>query len=259
MNKTFTTCIFLNTKSDYDVYRYNNIQYPSLKFLSNKILIIPEFRKDLKLDDSYIVLYDKDILGIDFPPIYIKQHLLKLYVSKFINTSHYLILDSDVYVNKIFKFNDFFTDDKISLFLYDGIGYLNDETYIDSCHTKWILESLKVLGKTVDDIKSPFCYGVTPGLFITKEVKELLEFLNLKYNNFIEFFIKNPVGMEYSYYYIHVHEKNLYCIDYSKKFVSAVWSPDDLISNLDGEAIFWVIQSNTKIDNKILEKFLFQK
>ena len=75
INKSFTTCIFLNTKSDYDVYRYNNILYPSLQFLTNKLLIIPHFRNDVKLDDSYSVLYDRDILGIDSSPIYIKQHL----------------------------------------------------------------------------------------------------------------------------------------------------------------------------------------
>lgn len=259
INKSFTTCIFLNTKSDYDVYRYNNILYPSLQFLTNKLLIIPHFRNDVKLDDSYSVLYDRDILGIDSSPIYIKQHLLKLYVSKFINTSHYLILDSDIYINKNFEFKDFFTDDKISLFVYDGIGYLNDKKNADCCHTKWIMDTLKILEKTVDDIKSPFCYGVTPGLFITKEVIELLEILNLKYNDFIKFFIENPFGMEYSYYYIHVYNKNLYCLDYSKKFVSGVWSLDDSMLKLDKDAIFWVIQSNTKIDNKILEDFIFKK
>jgi len=259
INGSFTTCIFLNTKSDYDVYRYNNILYPSLKFLTNKILVIPHFRNDLKLDDSYNILYDKDILGVDYSPVYIKQHLLKLYVSKFISTSHYLILDSDIYINKIFDFKDFFTDDKISLFIYDGFGYLNDKTNSDLCHTKWIIDTLKVLGKTIDQIKSPFCYGVTPGLFITKEVIELLEFLNLKYNNFVNFFMENPLGMEYSYYYIHVYDKNLYCLDYSKNFVSAVWSTEDSILNLNKDAIFWVIQSNTKIDNKILEDFIFKK
>lgn len=259
IEKSFTTCIFLNTKSDYDVYRYNNILYPSLKFLNNKILIVPDLRDDLNLDESYTVLYDKDILGIDFPPVYIKQHLLKLYVAKFINTTHYLILDSDIFVNKKFKFTDFFTDDKISLFIYDGRGYLNEESYNDCCHTKWIIDSLKVLGKTHKDIKFPFCYGVTPGLFITKEVNELLGVLDSKHGNFLKFFIENPLGMEYSYYYIHVHEKNLYCLDYSKNFVSAVWSPDDSLTDLDNDSVFWVIQSNTKIDNKVLENFLHQK
>jgi|688.fasta_scaffold76318_6 hypothetical protein len=259
INDSFTTCIFLNTKSEYDVYRYNNILYPSLMFLTNKVLIIPHFRNDLKLDDSYKILYDKDVLGVDYSPIYIKQHLLKLYVSKFISTNYYLILDSDIYINKTFELKDFFTDGKISLFVYDGIGYLNDKVNHDSCHTKWIIETLNVLGKTVDQIKSPFCYGVTPGLFITKEVIELLELLNLKYNNFVKFFMENPFGMEYSYYYIHVYGKNLYCLDYSKKFVSAVWSPDDSILKLDKDSIFWVIQSNTKIDNKTLEDFIFKK
>jgi len=259
INDSFTTCIFLNTKSEYDVYRYNNILYPSLMFLTNKVLIIPHFRNDLKLDDSYKILYDKDVLGVDYSPIYIKQHLIKLYVSKFISTNYYLILDSDIYVNKTFELKDFFTDGKISLFVYDGIGYLNDKVNHDSCHTKWIIETLNVLGKTVDQIKSPFCYGVTPGLFITKEVIELLELLNLKYNNFVKFFMENPFGMEYSYYYIHVYGKNLYCLDYSKKFVSAVWSPDDSILKLDKDSIFWVIQSNTKIDNKTLEDFIFKK
>jgi hypothetical protein len=228
-------------------------------FLTNKVLIIPHFRNDLKLDDSYKILYDKDVLGVDYSPIYIKQHLLKLYVSKFISTNYYLILDSDIYINKTFELKDFFTDGKISLFVYDGIGYLNDKVNHDSCHTKWIIETLNVLGKTVDQIKSPFCYGVTPGLFITKEVIELLELLNLKYNNFVKFFMENPFGMEYSYYYIHVYGKNLYCLDYSKKFVSAVWSPDDSILKLDKDSIFWVIQSNTKIDNKTLEDFIFKK
>ena len=252
---TFTTCIFLNTKNEYDVFRFKHILSPSIEFITDKILIVNEITDEIKEFKNYKILLDNDIIIINNNiSNYSKQMMLKLYISKYIKTSHYLILDSDIYVTKKFKFEDLFTDGKIILSIFDADVYLNIDKY-ENCHqTKWILDTFKLHNK---NIKSHFYYGVTPSLLITNEVKELLNFLDNKFCNFLNYFgTANIYGSEYSNYFVYVNDKDLYKPDYGKNLVSAVWKPEDSIYHLNNESVFWIIQSNTNIDNKFLLKYL---
>lgn len=246
--KNFTSVVFLNTCNDYDVERYNNILYPSLsKIVCKKILVIPKLIKNIKTNNMDII-YDREL--INHMPLeydYKKQHLLKLYVSKCIKTSHYLILDSDIYINKVFDIENFFTKNKISLFIYNGVGHLNNNN--KDCHFNWITSAMSVLDIKKEDLNEFIPYGVTPGLFITEEVINLLFFLENKYkNNFCKVFLNHSMGMEYSLYYLFVKSKNLYIEDYNKKHtISAIWYLEDSFSKLHKDSVFWVIQSNTKL------------
>ena len=258
MSKSFTPVIFLNTKSEYDVIRFNTILSPSIKFLSHKVLVIPEMVETLQLDDSYRIIYDCDIIKTSASyPNYRKQCLLKLYVANHIDTTHYLILDSDIYVNKPFFWDEFFNaNGQITLFVYDADGYL-DKTKMDTCcHTKWIFDALSVYNKTLDDISRPLYYGVTPGLLITEQVKQILKFFGEYHPNFVEFYGEFYMGCEYSYYYLHVNRKNLYVADYSKQWISGVWTDKNSLDDLNPHTNFWIIQSTRQYDNKFLLNFL---
>jgi len=244
---TYSTCIFLNTKNRYDIYRFENVLSPSAKFLDNKILVVNEYSDFLNKYKDYKIILDKDIFPHSFSN-YRKQMMLNLYVSKLINTSHYLILDSDIYINKQFDFKDFFTDGKIVFSLFDALGGFFDIKNYDKCNqTKWIFDTIPLHNKKIEDIKRPLCYGVTPALLVTDEVK-----------NFVDFFENNDnCGSEYSNYYTYVNDKDLYKLDKSKEhFVNAIWSTDQPLSSLNKNSYFWVIQSNLKIDNNYILEFI---
>lgn len=254
----FTTCIFLNTKSEYDLYRFKNILSPSIKFLKNKMLIVNQMIDDLNIYTDYKIVTDDEIFINTNINGYKKQMMLKLYVSKLIDTSYYLILDSDVYVNKPFELNDLFIDGKIalSIFCADTL-FLDIKRYNICCQTKWIYDSLKLQDKKIENLKFPLFYGVTPSLLITREVKNLLKLFDNKNENFLDYYAnENNCGSEYSNYYIYVNNKDLYKDDSKKTLTSAVWNNTESIYDLDKNAFFWIIQSNTHIDNEFLFKFL---
>lgn len=255
---TYSTCIFLNTKNRYDIYRFENVLSPSAKFLDNKILVVNEYSDFLNKYKDYKIILDKDIFPHSFSN-YRKQMMLKLYVSKYINTSHYLILDSDIYINKQFDFKDFFTDGKIVFSLFDALGGFFDIKNYDKCNqTKWIFDTIPLHNKKIEDIKRPLCYGVTPALLVTDEVKNLISYLENEFGDFVDFFENNDnCGSEYSNYYTYVNDKDLYKLDKSKEhFVNAIWSADQPLSSLNKNSYFWVIQSNLRIDNNYILEFI---
>lgn len=252
--RTFTTVICLNTNSEYDVTRFNSVLSPSIKFIKNKILVIPRY-VDFLDTEGYKVITDKAVLGDVEIDNYKKQHLLKLYISKYIDTTHYLILDSDIYVNKKFDFEDFFDGDKIQLFIkdeYDNVS--GDEITLDIWHVEWIRGAMKVLNKR--PVK-PFHYGVTPGLFITNEARSLITLLEAKFGNFIEYYKTNEAGCEYSLYYLFVNGKGYYKEE--MKHISALWCSHNKLEDLSRTATFWIIQSNTKINNSLVYDYCYRR
>jgi len=60
--KDCTVVIFLNTYHKDDVERFNQLLYPSIKFIKEKIIVIPENVYNLKTDSSYRLLLDKKIV-----------------------------------------------------------------------------------------------------------------------------------------------------------------------------------------------------
>lgn len=255
---TYSTCVFLNTRNRYDVFRFENVLAPSAKFLNNKILIVNEYFDFLKKYNDYRIILDKDIF-ISSLPSYRKQMMLKLYISKFIETSHYLILDSDIYINNKFDFKDFFTDGKIVFSLFDALGGFFDIKNYDKCNqTKWIFDTIALHNKKIEEIKRPLCYGVTPALLITQEVKNLLIYLENEFDNFLDYYEHNDnCGSEYTNYYTFVNDKDLYKLDKNKEhFVNAIWSKDQSLDSLNKNSYFWVLQSNLKIDNNYILDYL---
>lgn len=257
IEKSFTTCIFLNTENSYDVFRFKNILAPSITFLENKILVVNKYIDDLKEYPEYKIILDDEIF-ISNLHSYNKQMMLKLYVSKFISTTHYLILDTDIYVNKKFEFNDFFKNGKITLSVFDCLKYFKFKKYNTCQQTKWLFDTFRLQEKTIKDIEKPLFYGVTPALLITQEVKNLLQYLENKYGDFLKYYESNDnCGSEYTNYYVYINKKKLYCSPRSTKhFVSAVWSKNDSLYKLNKKSYFWVIQSTAKIDNEHLFYYL---
>lgn len=256
-NRTFTTCVFLNTDSEYDLFRFKNILAPSIHFLNNKVLVVNKYIDALKEFNDYKIILDDEIF-VSTLDSYNKQMMLKLYIAKHIKTTHYLILDTDIYVNKKFEYEDFFKNDKITLSVFDCLHYFKIKKYNTCQQTKWLFDTFKLHGVSVNEIKKPLYYGVTPAILITDEVKNLIKFLDEKYDNFLNFFETNEnCGSEYTNYYVYVNNKRLYDSPRSTKhFVSAVWSNNDSLYKLNKKSYFWVIQSTTKTDNYHLYYYL---
>ncbi len=252
MSDNLTIVVFLNTKSKYDINRFNNTFMPSFRKLkANFLLVIPEFNSDLKIDNNYHIFYDRIVITNLKCEGYTRQLLLKLYISHLIKTEFYLILDIDVILNKPFKLSDIFYDEKIILHIWNGIIYTDKKQYLKEYNTTWIIDSSRVLGIDLKSIPNPFNYSVTPALLITKEVRNLLVFLDKKYFCFSDYFATNSnCGTEYGLYYLFIKDKGLY-LEHSENMVDAIWFKKDLnkIYELDNNSIFWVIQSSTTISN----------
>jgi len=257
--KTFSIVILINTKSEYDVERFNKVLAPSLKFVNcPKVLIIPRLCEELQLDDTYTVLIDHNVVNTPTRCSgYFKQCLLKLYISRQIKTTHYLLLDSDIYVNRKFEFSEFFNDDdEIILFVYDGSQHLDKSQYYTSCHVKWLYDSLTYLNKDPKTVLWKFHYGVTPALMITSEVNELLDTIERDHSTFVKDFVGGNIGTEYTHYYLHVNGKHLYSEDLTKTFCSGLWNLNEPESQLRKNDTFWIIQSNLKMNNAEVLKFV---
>lgn len=256
---TFSIVIPINTKSEYDVERFNKVLAPSLKFTKcPKIVIIPRECDELQLDDTYTVLLDHNV--VNTPPRcsgYFKQCLLKLYVARQIQTTHYLLLDSDLYVNRPFEFSEFFNEDgEIVLFIYDASQHLDKTQYDTCCHVKWLYDTLTYINKDPKTVLWKFHYGVTPALMIADEVKQMLNTLETNHPTFVKDFVTGNIGTEYMHYYIHVNGKYLYNDTVTKTFCSGLWNPDEPVSQLRKTDTFWIIQSNLNMNNDEVLQFV---
>ncbi len=259
MNRTFSIVIPINTKSDYDVERFNKVLAPSLKFTNcPKIVIIPKMCDSLQLDDTYTVVLDHDVVVTPTRCSgYFKQCLLKLYIARQIKTTHYLLLDSDLYVNRKFDFNEFFNEDgEIILFIYDASQHLDKSQYDTCCHVKWLYDALGYINRDPKTVLWKFHYGVTPALMITDEVKHMLDNLETNHPTFVKDFVLGNIGTEYMHYYLHVNGKYLYSDDHSRAFCSGLWNPKEPESQLRKTDAFWIIQSNLKMNNDEVLQFV---
>ncbi|MBL6679113.1 MAG: hypothetical protein ISQ42_04835 [Flavobacteriaceae bacterium] len=248
-----TVLIFLNSNKKGDIDRFNKLLKPSINFISKKILVVPKYNPKIEIDKSYEILLDRQIVKNYHMKAYDKQMILKLLVSRLINTKFYLVLDTDNICNKKFTLKQLFQNEKIMLSIYNGYKYFLPENK-NINHSIWLHAAKNILN--VKNISNPFYYANTPVLFVTKYVKKLLNELDNKTGNFSKYYKDNYLlYSEYSLYFMYIQKYNLYKNESEEPgLISGVWTDSHSLLNLNNDKIFWVIQSHLKIPIKKIKE-----
>jgi hypothetical protein len=222
-----------------DIYMAINILFPSIiKFfnlsqLCNLFIILNKSDKhifDLYMKDEYMdklkikIIYEDELLDIkNIYNTYYLQMLLKLLVSKRIETDFYLTLDADIYFCKDCDINNFILNNKA---YYNKIKLTKKN--------KWINRVEKELNIDIN-IET----NQTPFIFKTQLVKNMLNSMDVQ-----ELIIKKNCS-EYTLFLGYLIKNNLLDIHYYNK-------------NFTVQSINYSINKNLLIDNEILlnENFL---
>ena len=199
--------IFIPTRGDgYTFELFINVALPLYERYLNKndiyefIICCPEENLDYvkfklnKFNFPFVYFIDSSFY-VDSINNWIKQQIIKLEICVYVKTKYYLILDDDMYLTKNLSLCDFFDENEKIYYSFEswsdnGPNFANNaKWYTDSCETlKYDNSMLK---------KSNKLMGVTPQLFITRIVHQLLQVLGKNWKN-------NFKGTEYSLYWIYL-------------------------------------------------------
>tara|TARA_Y100001938_G_C8036994_1_gene403889 strand:+ start:106 stop:1143 length:1038 start_codon:yes stop_codon:yes gene_type:complete len=176
-------------------------------------------------------------------PGHIKQQILKFNMSSIVKTEQYILLDCDVFLTRKFTYDDLFHNDKVIFTsLRKGPEKPHGEHF-------WLNSSAFLFGEDVENIitgneeqKSGIkdktlyfkkCISVTPEIFITEKVKELLKFIEKKYEmNYVKVLLDFTQGgsscwSEYALYWSFLaytgELEDLYAFDGPGLFGNELW------------------------------------
>ena len=142
---------------------------------------------------------------------WLKQQIIKLAISNIVRTQHYLIVDSDLYLNQTFRYEDLFNDGKIK-YSYEPWQTENGKFY--STNSNWWQSSCNILDYQVDKLHDQTkLMGVTPQIMITQKVIDLLEHIKKIYGENWQKTISDMKFTEYTLYWIFLlmtNSTNLY-------------------------------------------------
>jgi uncharacterized protein (DUF1919 family) len=137
------------TYNDIEKIRKHTCKYPHIPF------------KFIKEED----LLHNNIMYIDG---WLKQQIIKLTIASIIDTNHYLIVDSDMYLNQKFNYKDLFQNRKLK-YSYEPYQEYNNKYY--STNSEWWKNSLKIINYPLDKLtEDKYLMGVTPQIFITDNI-----------------------------------------------------------------------------------------
>jgi hypothetical protein len=161
------------------------------------------------IKEDYII--HKNIRGING---WLKQQIIKLSIAPIITTEYYLIVDSDMYLNQKLCYEDLFQDRKLK-YSYEPYQELNNKYY--STNSEWWKNSLKIINYPLNKLtEDKYLMGVTPQIFITDKVKELIKYLTLSYGENWQKIICDMKFSEYTLYWLFMLKNNythFYTID----------------------------------------------
>jgi len=183
------------------------------------------------------------------------QQVLKLYISNYITTEHYIILDADCYLTKRIGYAD--------LFVY-GKPIVN----ITHKHANdWLLQSCKYFGLDYEKVSEDII-NVTPQLCTTRFVRELCATNNnipeLIYNGCNEFWLY------YCYILKNYNFNDYFHVDKEKRLANHfIWIKEHLVNNSiedtinsqfnDPSTLFTLFQSNMHIDPQLYLPFINER
>jgi len=230
---------------------------------------IEKVKEDTKKSKFNIIIYNDDEF-INDEMIEMKnwghqhQQIIKILISLYIKTKYYFIIDDDMFLTKKLNFSDLFDEEEKIYYGYEEWPEPNSGKSYQSHHV-WLEGACKTIGIDIDYLKKEKCImGVTPQLFITDKVKELIIFLGSSINvaKAILLTTANEFGL-YWCYLIKTNNTKLY-IPNNKYFtydnsihVLHHYSNEDLISRVYNGFLlkrnyFVVIQSHLKYPNYLV-------
>jgi hypothetical protein len=156
-------------------------------------------------------LLDKNVFDIEG---WYKQQIIKLMVANVIQTKYYLVLDSDLYLNQLLRYEDLFYNNKLK-YSQQPWQTVNDKYY--STNSNWWISSCNILNYPVENLyDQKYLMGVTPQILITENVKNLINHLKELYCSEWQKRICEMKFTEYTLYWIYLMKNNLtelYSID----------------------------------------------
>lgn len=140
-----------------------------------------------------------------------KQMLLKLLISKYINTELYLILDDDIITLTEFGYNDLFNGKKIK---YVAEGSIASQPQVWEAS-----RDLLRLEKKTNIYKLNNTISVTPQIIITSVVKDMMNYLLDKYGNYHNLYeeMTRISWTEYTLYWLYLRYIDKKGVSYYKK------------------------------------------
>ena len=179
------------------------------EYLHYFYIICPE--SDIVLISKYTNKYqsiqfkfipEETILQEDMSSVegWLKQQIIKLSISSIIKTEHYLIVDSDLYLNQTFRYQDLFNNGKIK-YSYEPWQTENGKFY--STNSNWWQCSCNILDYPVDKLHDQKqLMGVTPQTMITCKVNDLLTHIKNIYGKNWQIILCDMKFTEYTLYWI---------------------------------------------------------
>jgi hypothetical protein len=129
------------------------------------------------------------------------QQFFKLYISNYIESEYYVVLDGKNHFIRDVNLNDFISNDKPKLYLQNP-GYMI--TYYNSCLSYFNIEdpfNYKYDDDRINPIGDNILLTTTPFVFITNQVLNLMNYIENKENKtFCDFFINNLFITEFYLY-----------------------------------------------------------
>jgi hypothetical protein len=203
---------------------------------------------------------------------WLKQQIIKLAISLILDTKHYLIVDSDLYLNQVLRYNDLFHDNKVK-YSSEPWHVNNDKHY--STNSNWWKNSSNILNFNVENlVNEKHLMGVTPQIFITEHVRNLIKHLENVYGLEWQRIIYELKFTEYTLYWIYLIINNLTDL-YTTEGVK-LWKHDldrnilhyhseDEMKNIvkksidDKDTYFSVIQSYLPVNIDVMKNIIIPK
>lgn len=137
-----------------------------------------------------------------------KQQLIKLCISRLVETPYYLVVDADMYLN----FDLVLTEGNRILYHSEPWQTSNNELY--STNSNWWNSSLKLLQLNIDITSDTALMSVTPQVLVTEYVKDLLKYLKELYGVNWMVMLCNGEFTEFTLYWLYlksINKTGIYC------------------------------------------------
>ena len=140
--------------------------------IDNIYIIVPTneiyiFQKILTINNKLITIVDeKNIINLHIHNGWIKQQILKLYISNIIKTEYYIVLDADCFLAKSINIKDIIINNKAIVSL------------IHKHKNNWLIKSCKYFNLDYNKLPNNIL-NVTPQILKTTIVKELISQHNI--------------------------------------------------------------------------------
>lgn len=220
---TIVLCIKTQThRNDVDsVERFLRIGVASYKKFMNlddvhEIIVITPLKERVAIETRlkanapefpWVVVAENELVDADLSSGWAKQQTAKLAISKRIKTQIYLIIDDDTFAVRPFGFADLY---------HNGRVRMNKTTIDFPFFFYW---SAEVLGADFERLVQPqqFHMAITPEIFVTSAVKELIQFLEKRHGTYPKWqrAIVDNKYTEYCMYWIYLLMQNKTSVLYS--------------------------------------------